>query len=185
MRRIVSILILVGLTETGFAHRLDECLQAIRIRLDTTQVELSIDVTPGVEVADPFLAVIDADHNGQISKTEENEYGQKLLRDLEVQLDQQSLVFDVVDVSTSSVAEMKHGFGVVRTKASAKFPSLSPGFHKLSLENNHLPEISVYLVNALKPHRTDIRISKQVRAPSQRKYSLEFELSRKDSSPWE
>jgi hypothetical protein len=55
---LLGCLLLVLATEAP-AHRLDEYLQATRLAVATNRIDLSIDLTPGVAVADQLLVVID------------------------------------------------------------------------------------------------------------------------------
>lgn len=176
MRRIVSLLILLGANHDSWAHRLDECLQATRVKLATNQVELSIEVTPGVTIVKEFLAAVDGDHDGTISHAEGRAYGRKVLKELTAELDERPLKLSLLEISSSPVAEMKQGTGVVRIKAGASFKPLYRGRHQLSLTNRHLTAISVYLVNAVKPSDTAITISKQTRNERQQDYRLDFEV---------
>jgi hypothetical protein len=59
---------------TASAHRRDELLQAARIAIDPTRVELQLDLTPGIEVADDLIADIDRDGDGVLSADEKRGY---------------------------------------------------------------------------------------------------------------
>ena len=60
----------------------------------------------------------------------------------------------------------------------------------LSFRNDHLPELGVYLVNALVPATSEIKISGQARDPLQREMRLSFHVTTTDSAqaphtrPW-
>src|SRR6476660_7821089 len=69
------------------AHRLDEYLQAMLVVIEPSGIQLQINLTPGVEVADQVLARIDRDDDGVISKDEAGGYAELLKRDLSVRLD--------------------------------------------------------------------------------------------------
>lgn len=158
----------------ALAHRLDEYLQAVRISVTTNRIEFSIDLTPGVGVADQVMAVIDKDHDGQISEHETAVYAQRMLNDLRIKLDDKVMTLSVVETSFPSPLEMKAGIGVIRIKANAPVTRLSTGNHVLQLANTHLPAISVYLVNALATKDPVIQITKQIRDELQKDYRLEF-----------
>ena len=53
------------------AHRLDEYLQAARVDLDSTRVEVRLALTPGVDVADAIVREIDVDRDGVLSQREQ------------------------------------------------------------------------------------------------------------------
>jgi hypothetical protein len=164
------------LATDALAHRLDEYLQATRVSVATNRLDLSIDLTPGVAIADQLLIVIDKDRDGRISEEEAAAYAQRVLRDIQIRLDENVLALSLEDASFPAMHEVKKGLGVIRIKASAPVAPLSVGKHTLNLTNAHLPAISVYLVNALVPKDRAIKITKQTRDELQRTYCLEFGL---------
>ena len=166
--------LLFALAGDASAHRLDEYLQATRVLVATNRVDLSIDLTPGVAIADQLLVVIDTDRNGRISEEEVAAYAQRVLNDIRIRLDEKVLAVSLADTSFPALHEVKQGLGVIRIKATATVGPLSLGKHTLSLTNAHLPTISVYLVNALVPKDRAIKITKQTRDELQKHYRLEF-----------
>ena len=176
LRLPVGLLLLLLATE-ALAHRLDEYLQATRVSVATNRINLSIDLTPGVTVADQVLAVIDKNVDGQVSKDEGNDYARRFLKDLRLTLDEKELALTLVDASFPALSEIKAGLGIIRIKAAAPVAHLAAGTHTLSLTNAHLPAISVYLVNALVPQDPAIKTAKQTRDELQRNYLLEFEVT--------
>lgn len=169
--------LLLLLAKDAYAHRLDEYLQATRIAVATNRIDLSIDLTPGVAVADRVLAVVDTDRNARFSEAEVAAYAQRVLKDIRVGLDEKDLVLSATDTSFPSLDDIKKGMGVIRFKATAPVASISAGTHILSVTNAHLPAISVYLVNALAPKDRAIKITKQTRDELQKDYRLEFIVS--------
>ena len=174
-QRLLGCLLLVFATN-ALAHRLDEYLQATRVSVATNRVDISIDLTPGVAIADQLLAVIDKDRDGRISEEEVAAYAQRVLRDIRIGLDENALALSLEDASFPALHEVKKGLGVIRIKATAPVAPLSVGKHALSLTNAHLPAISAYLVNALVPKDPAIKITKQTRDELQKTYRLEFGL---------
>jgi len=169
--------LLLVLASDALAHRLDEYLQATRILVAANRIDLSIDLTPGMAVADQVLAVIDKDRDGWISRAEVDAYAQLVLKDIHLGLDEKSLTLNVVDATFPALSEVKGGLGVIRIRATAPVGPLGAGRHALSLTNAHLPAISVYLVNALVPKDRAIEITKQTRDEFQKGYRLEFGVS--------
>jgi hypothetical protein len=135
----------------------------------------------GVAVADQVLALIDKDCDGRISNAEGTAYAQRVLKDLELRLDEKVLDLGSMNVVFPSLQDVKNGLGVIRIKASAALGQLAAGRHKLKLTNTHLPTISVYLVNALVPQDPAIKLARQTRDELQRDYRLEFSMG--TSSP--
>ncbi len=169
--------LLVALATDATAHRLDEYLQATRVAVATNRVDLSIDLTPGVSVADQLLVVIDLDRDGRVSKEEGVAYAQRVLEDIQVGLDGKTVVPRLLETSFPKLAEIRSGHGVIRIKATASVGPLAAGPHALGLTNAHLPAISVYLVNALVPKDPAIKIGQQTRDELQKEYRLEFGVS--------
>jgi hypothetical protein len=168
--------LLLLLASEAWAHRLDEYLQATRVSVATNRIDLSLELTPGAAVADQFLAIIDKNGDGQISDEERAAYAQRVLKDLQVRLDEELLVLSPTNTSFPILPEIKTGVGVIHIKAAVTIEQLSAGKHTLSLTNVHLPAISVYLVNALAPKDPAIHITKQTRDELQKDYHLEFSV---------
>jgi len=168
--------LLIAFACDASAHRLDEYLQATRVTVAANRIDLTIDLTPGVAVADEVLSVVDTDRDGRISDDERAAYSQNVLKDIRVELDEKGVALRAVDTSFPSLHEIKGGLGIIRIRATAPVAPLAVGRHILSLTNTHLPAISVYLANALVPKERVIKITKQSRDDLQRHYRLEFEV---------
>jgi hypothetical protein len=158
------------------AHRLDEYLQATRIRVEKEQIDLAIDMTPGVAVAPELLPLIDPEAHPRVPGSRAEAYAALLLRDLHLELDGKPQALKLIHVICPTRAEMASGEGTIQVRAVAKTAPLSIGPHQLRLQNGHLPKISVYLVNALVPEDKAIHITSQIRNELQTDYRLEFEL---------
>ena len=167
---------LLLLASEAQAHRLDEYLQATRISVATDRIDVSIDLTPGVAVADQVLARIDRDNDGRISEAEGAAYARRVLKDIQIRLDGKVLAARLVGTSVPTLSEIRGGLGVIRIKTTASVRLIGPGQHTFSLFNAHLPAISVYLVNALVPKDSAIKLGNQTRDEPQKAYRLEFEV---------
>jgi hypothetical protein len=164
------------LATQAWAHRLDEYLQAVRVSVVTNSIGLSIELTPGVAVADQVLAVVDKDRDGRVSEAEVAAYAQRVVEEIHVGLDENVLALTLTDTSFPTLESVKKGMGVIRIKATAPIEPLSMGNHTLNLTNAHLPTISVYLVNALTPKERAVKVRKQTRDELQTTYRLEFSV---------
>ena len=176
MKAVLLVCLSLALATDALAHRLDEYLQTTRVAVSTNGVDRSIELTPGVAVADQVLAVIDKNRDGQISAIERDQYGKQFLKDLQIKLDENVVALRLADASFPSVFEMQSGVGVIRLRANTPTGLLTEGKHSLCLTNAHLPGISVYLVNALAPKISAVRITKQTRDELQKDYRLDFEI---------
>lgn len=177
----IALACLLGWTTS--AHRLDDLLQAVRIGVERDRVELSLRITPGSLLADELVSVIDLDADGEIAAEEANAFAVRVLGDLEVTLDQVPLAVRLGDVGVPNPGDLRAGAGVFRIEAYVPTTGLRPGAHVLGFTNNHLPDFSVYLVNALKPESDAVQILKQSRSHDQRAYELEFVIKEAPASP--
>ena len=66
-------LAVVGAAEVS-AHRRDEYLQAARMAIDPGRVQIELDLTPGIALADAILADIDRNRDGSLSADEQQAY---------------------------------------------------------------------------------------------------------------
>src|SRR5690348_9557215 len=59
---------------TVSAHRRDEYLQAARLDIASDRIEVQLDLTPGIALADRVVWEIDGDHDGVVSDAEARAY---------------------------------------------------------------------------------------------------------------
>jgi len=156
------------------AHRLDECLQATRIAIAPDRVEVTIHLTPGVEVAEAVLQKMDLNRDQTLSPLEAEAYAELLLRDVTLKVDGQPQRLVLSDVDCASTERMRSGLGTLLVKAGAQFPRLSPGPHELFFRNQHHTNVSAYLVNALVPKTPGMVIERQVRDVRQTEVRIDF-----------
>jgi hypothetical protein len=181
--RLIHLLVLLTIT-IGFgfprsteAHRLDEYLQATRISLELERVGVELNLTPGAAVADHIFAGIDQDRNGTISADEAAAYARLVITSLTLSVDGRACELKVDGYTFPQLADMRSGEGIIRLRASAKFPQSSIGPHRLVFANTHRPDIGVYLINALMPTDGRIRITNQARDTLQKEFKMEYRIS--------
>ena len=75
----------------AFAHRIDEYLQATILSLETNRVQASMRLIPGILVAPSVIAGIDSNGDGAFSESEERAYAQRVLGDLSITIDGESV----------------------------------------------------------------------------------------------
>jgi len=162
------------------AHRLDEYLQAIRIDLGFDRILLQVDLTPGAEISRSVLAILDGNGDNAIETREADGYATLFLRHLRLAIDGQPRSLTLVSRQVPSIQEMHEGTGVIRIEASS--PSTNTdGAHRLELHNEFRPDVGVYLVNALVPATSEIKITSQQRDPLQKTMTLDYEIARASS----
>ena len=165
--------ILLTVATPGFAHRVDEYLQAATIQVSSNRVQIQMRLVPGVAVLPTVLADIDADGNGVLSELEQRAYAERVLGDLSLTVDGKRLPLRLVSSSFASVDELRRGLGENYLEFDAILPAGS-GNRRIVFENTHHARIAAYLVNALVPKDPAIRIAAQKRNFLQSSYELDF-----------
>jgi hypothetical protein len=168
------LLALLALPSATFAHRLDEYLQATLVAIEPGSIRLEINLTPGVAIAEQVLALIDRDRDGAISPNEAAAYAELVRRDLRVRLDQRDAELKLTASKFPEPAELRSGVGIIQLEFSVTPSRLAAGTHRLTLENRHLPAVSVYLINAAKPIAETLQITAQRRNENQSAGEIEF-----------
>ena len=171
------VLMLVTAVSSVSAHRRDEYLQAARIAVEPEQVNVALDLTPGIEVADAVIADIDRDGDAALSESEKDGYAARVVAGLTLDVDGQPLRVDTVEVMFPGVTAFRRGEGTMQLQVRARLPRLSSGGHYLRFRNRERPDISVYLANALVPESARVSVTGQRRTPSQSQLTIDFALA--------
>jgi hypothetical protein len=162
------------LPSPAVAHQLDEYVQATLVIIEPGNIRLQLNLTPGVAVADKVLPLIDRQRDGVISTNEANAYSELLKRDLVVRLDNRKLDLKLTASNFPPLVELRTGEGIIQMEFSATPPLLTPGSHKVTLQNRHLPKISAYLCNAALPKSPSVKITGQKRNKTQSETEIDF-----------
>lgn len=160
------------------AHRLDEYLQATRLRIGHTNLVLELDLTPGIQTAAGIVAQIDIDKDGHISPTEKEGYAGLVQSALKLELDGKAHPLRVLDHDFPLQDALLQGLGTIHLTLEASYRPLPSGKHHFHLVNRHRNDIGVYLVNALIPEERGIEITRQERDLLQQDYRVYFTISR-------
>lgn len=171
MMLVVALLLVT--TTPAFAHRVDELLQATTISLENGRVDAEIRLTPGIEVVPAVVRSIDTNADGVISAAEQGAYGESVLRDVSLTVDGARARLLLVSWAFPDIALMKAGRGQILLEFTANV-SKSSGRRTLRFENRHQKRIAEYLVNALVPRDSSIRITAQRRNYEQSSYQMDF-----------
>src|SRR5947209_20373732 len=117
MRRMgVSALLALSLVGCAAAHRLDEYLQATLIGVTRDGVDVEIHLTPGVAMLPVLMSVIDQDRDGRISPVEERAYADRVLREVELQVDGAAAPLTLIASEFPSLEAMREGLGTIGIK---------------------------------------------------------------------
>ncbi len=156
------------------AHRRDEYLQAARLAIDPGRVEIELDMTPGIALAETILGEIDRNHDGSLSAEEQQAYVSLVLSAVELDVDGSRLTPEPGTFSFPEIDAVKRGEGVIRLHFAASLPRLSAGLHQLSFRNRYQRSRSVYLANALVPQSHLITVTAQRRDVDQTELTIDY-----------
>ena len=120
-----------------------------------------------VAVAEQVIAEIDRDREGAISQNEASSYAELLKRDLTPRMDGRKVELKLTASEFVPPAELRTGSEIIQLEFSAAFGPLAAAPRRLALENRHLPEMSVYLINAAQPGFAAVQITRQKRDDNQ------------------
>ena len=158
------------------AHRSEDHLQAARIGIEPDGVLIVLDLTPGIAVAESFIAALDDDRDGALSAEEQREYARQVVKALEVEIDDRPLHPRVVASSFPEPSAVRRGEGMVRLKLAISLPRVSAGSHRLVFRNTHLAGHSAYLANALVPESPRVTVTAQRRDRDQSELTIEYTI---------
>lgn len=166
---------LVGVAEVS-AHRRDEYLQAARLAIEPGGVQLELDLTPGIALAEAIIADIDRNRDGALSQDEQRDYAGSVVSALTLEVDGTPVLARLSAVHFPDVAAIRQGEGIIRLQSTATLPRLSKGAHQLLFRNGHQPERSVYLANALVPPSNTVAVMAQRRDTDQTELTIDYVL---------
>jgi hypothetical protein len=158
------------------AHRRDEYLQAARLAIDPDAVQLQLDLTPGIAVAESVIADIDGDRDGTLSAGEQRAYAGLVLGAVRLEIDGRPLAAALTAAVFPDVEAMRRGEGTIRMQASASAPRLAAGPHHLLFRNSHHRDGGVYLANALVPDSERVAVTAQRRDAVQSELTIDYVL---------
>lgn len=168
----LTIAVTVG---TGLsAHRRDEYLQAARLSVEPSRVELELDLTPGIAVANAIIADIDQNRDGVLSPDEKWAYAGRVLGAITLRNDGQTFHVEPIGSTFPDLDAFRRGEGTIRLQSAVVLPRLSDGDHQLFFRNAHRPDVSVYLANALVPRSDRIAVTAQRRDLEQHELTIDY-----------
>ena len=166
------------------AHRVDEYLQATRLSVDITHVDLEIDLTAGIALASEVFGSIDTNRDGEISGAEGETYARQVLHSVVLSVDGRATPITLIEARFPQFREMSLGVGTIRLRASARVPAAATGHHQISFRNTHRLEESVYLVNALVPANPRVQLGDPRRDSAQQGLRLDYTVAADPPPAW-
>jgi hypothetical protein len=174
---LAAALVALAMTSVSLsAHRRDEYLQAARLAIAPSRIELQIDLTPGITVADAVIGEIDRDRDGRLSADEQRAYVLTVLGAIDLQIDGRPLQIEPIGSTFPDLDAVRRGEGTIRFESAVNLPRLSRGEHHLFFRNAHRLGGSVYLANALVPRNDRVKVVAQRRDPEQRDLTIDYVL---------
>jgi len=167
----------VAISGTASAHRRDEYLQAARIAVDPDRVQIELDLTAGISVAEAVIRDIDRDGSGSITRDEARTYATAVVRTLRLDADRMPLQVELINVTVPALEAIRNGEGAIRLELGARLPALAAGAHQIFFLNAHRADIGVYLANALVPTSPRIAVAAQRRDVAQREITIDYALT--------
>jgi hypothetical protein len=167
----------VAISGTASAHRRDEYLQAARIAVDPGRVQIELDLTAGISVAEAVIRDIDRDGSGSITSDEARTYATAVVRTLRLDADRMPLQVELINVTVPALEAIRNGEGAIRLELGARLPALAAGAHQIFFLNAHRADIGVYLANALVPTSPRIAVAAQRRDVAQREITIDYALT--------
>lgn len=172
-RRFLCALAAGGCCLPAHAHRLDEYLQAVTVKVADDGIALYVRLLPGVDVARAVWAGIDTDGNGELSPAEQAAHARQVVADLALQVDGRQVRPVIASQSYPAWKDASQGLGQISLALQAG-PAPGAGAHHLHLVLGHRRDIAVYLVNVLLPMHPDVQITGQQHSADQAVFDLDF-----------
>ena len=178
-----GLMLLLGFSSPLSAHRRDEYLQAARLALDPSAVQLELALTPGIAVADAVFNEADRNGDGWLTAAEQRAYAAKVLAATGLSVDGISIRMQPAGLFFPEREMVSRGEGTIHLRYNAALPRLLDGEHHLVFQNRYRGDISVYLANALVPDTDRIAVVAQRRDFTQRDLTIDFVLRGAPASP--
>jgi len=176
-RRLLALCAWLAMLPLAHAHRLDEYLQATRLSIDLDRIDVEMDLTAGQATASQVFSWIDTNRDGEISKAEGDAYARQVLGSVALLADGKPVPLALTEAHFPELREVSLGTGIIRLRAAGRIPATGAGRHEISFRNNHRPESSIYLVNALIPANPRIQIADQQRDHAQHMLLMSYNVA--------
>jgi hypothetical protein len=168
----ILVMVLAGTTRVA-THVLDQYVQLSRIDVRRDGLTIDLELTAGIEIAQPLFFQINSDRDGQISDREARAYARQVIDDLFVSVDDRPLALTLAQYTYPRFEEMRSGTGTIRLRLSSIADLHRPGAHQIVYRNRHRLDRGVYAANALMPSSSDVRIAAQHRDQLQREIRVD------------
>jgi hypothetical protein len=175
---LLTLLILLALLlvpALSYAHPRDELEQATYLEILPKHVTIEVNLAPGDIIASDFASLLDTDHDGKMTESEQSAFANQLLSNLLLSIDGTALPLQIKTSQFPPIESLKNGEERIRLTFDSPISSLSAGKHTLRYENRYtLPKIkSGYLATTLAGEQ-GIEVGTQTRDATQKVIDVEF-----------
>lgn len=167
---------LLSRPRAALAHPHDEYVQATYITVAPTQIEVELDLTPGLLSIPQVLPQLDTDGDQQISDAEGQVYVDAVLRNVALHMDGQPLSLAVTQIDMPPYLAIQAGYGTIRIFTIARLTDGMTGTHTIAYKNNYAPTGAAYQVNAFVDKGVAITLGKQNRDSIQQSMTVDYTI---------
>jgi hypothetical protein len=161
-------LLLCALPAIASAHVVDRYQQLAQLDVGS-DVAVELYLTPGAQVVDRVWALVDTDHDGRASAAEARAYAERVRDDVRLEMDGRRVPLTLSLVEVPTRQQLVDELGPIRVSLVAR--TALAGEHTLTFRNDHLPDLSRYLVNVLSP-TSAVTVGPPHRDPLQRELAV-------------
>ena len=166
----------------ALAHSADEYLQATYITVDPAQIEVDLNLTPGVLIAPEVLAELDSNGDEQISEAEGRAYAENVLRHVVLEVDGEPLTLTLSGIDMPPYLTLQAGYGTIRIATQTALAAGTAGTvgtvgtHQIAYVNNFAPAGATYQVNTFVAKDAAITLGTQNRDDIQQRLTVDYAI---------
>jgi ABC-type nickel/cobalt efflux system permease component RcnA len=173
---LIGLISLLAFPPAAAAHPLDELFQVTYVVMAPNRITLQLELYTGVLVAPQVLALIDTNGDDLISESESRAYVNLFLKDIIFEIDGQPIPLTLANFEFATPLDLRAGVGIIRFDLYTDLAADHRGNHQFYYENNHQPDISIYLVNAVGDTAHWVDITKEERNVFQSSLRLDYTI---------
>jgi ABC-type nickel/cobalt efflux system permease component RcnA len=174
---LMGLISLLAFPPVATAHPLDELFQVTYVVMAPNRITLQLELYPGVLIAPRILALIDTNSDDLISESESRAYVNLFLKDIIFEIDGQPSMLTPANFEFATPLDLRAGVGIIRFDLYTDLSADHRGSHQFYYQNNHQPDISMYLVNAIGDAPHWVEITKQERNVFQSSLRLDYTIN--------
>lgn len=127
------VLPLIFVAGTAAVHPHSHVDQQAALSIGLDRASLSIRIVPSHDESPEILAHIDSDGDGTVPPTEARAFGDAVLSEVLLTVDEAHIALANISVDMSNVAAISSGTGMIEIRAEATYPELIEAGHTIGL----------------------------------------------------